>query len=59
MIFFCFCECVALDVSNVACRLLWYFPFKVFGDLDGVGLGSNLDVLAAKADCCYEEVSRV
>ena len=46
-------------MSNVACRLLWYFPFKVFGDLDGVGLGSNLDVLAAKADCCYEEVSRV
>ncbi|CAN0115211.1 unnamed protein product, partial [Scytosiphon promiscuus] len=28
---------------------------KVFGDLDRVGLGGNLDVLAAKAECCYEQ----
>lgn len=30
---------------------------KVFADLDRVGLGANLDVLAAKAECCYEQVS--
>ncbi|CAM9689744.1 unnamed protein product, partial [Laminaria digitata] len=28
---------------------------QVFKDLDRVGLGGNLDVLAAKAECCYEE----
>ncbi|CBN74796.1 Putative subunit of the Anaphase Promoting Complex [Ectocarpus siliculosus] len=28
---------------------------KVFGDLGRVGLGGNLDVLAAKAECCYEQ----
>ncbi|CAN0107304.1 unnamed protein product, partial [Ectocarpus sp. 13 AM-2016] len=31
---------------------------KVFGDLDRVGLGGNLDVLAAKAECCYEQARK-
>jgi len=30
---------------------------QVFEDLDRVGLGGNLDVLAARAECCYEQVS--
>ena len=52
----CSCSNVNQNVSNVACRVVPCAPFKVFGDLDRVGLGGNLDVLAVKAECCYEEV---
>lgn len=46
---------IGLDRIRLDCGIGWR-RLQVFGDLDRVGLGGNLDVLAAKAECCYEQV---